>query len=253
MTTDRQITAALRALAKVAYDEKIQRIFIDVKTISDSLAYVFNESDRSYCIVACSLLEDTCRYIFTCHLTNIRKEDEAILFGESGIFGTNMKLLRAAYHLGWLKTQTFHGIQILAKIRNLFAHRPDIHSFEHNHVATILQKIPDEYQKRFLHILRAAIQASDYPSSFDERLVFKDRRHMFTCMFVSLLCDCITELKYMPISKSSMAPLEMLIELDREQDAEHSDIRRLIRLLLEMTLPDERFAGPDKIRDLASQ
>ena len=113
-----------------------------------------SESDRGLALFACSFVEDAMKYCLQAHFVEEPKV-VASLLGESSPFAplqsgsSRRKLLRA---LGTISSAFDNDIATMAKIRNLFGHRPFLDgnqrlSFDHPKVAKLCARllVPNTY------------------------------------------------------------------------------------------------------------
>ena len=123
------------------------RIDIDSKEWSGFFDELRSESDRGGTILASvwinNLLERKLRALFTEGNADTRRK----IFDLNGPFSSFLSKILAAYSLGWIDSDIYHDINLLRKIRNLFAHelhRIDLESPRlQRHIEKF--KIPNRY------------------------------------------------------------------------------------------------------------
>ena len=104
------------------------RIEIDSKQWSGFFNELRSESDRGATILASvwidHLIERKLRTLFTEGNAAARRR----LFDLNGPFSGFSSKILAAYSLGWIDSDVYHDIELVRKIRNLFAH--DLHGID---------------------------------------------------------------------------------------------------------------------------
>ena len=93
----------------------------NLKILQDELEN--SSSDRSCVIVAAAYIDDFLGYLFRCFLTSSSSEKEdKELFSGYGPLSTLSSKIVLSYRLGLISNYEYKTIQIIRKIRNLFAH-----------------------------------------------------------------------------------------------------------------------------------
>jgi DNA-binding MltR family transcriptional regulator len=101
---------------------------------SETIEEIAGLSDRSGAIVATTLLEN---YVFKA-LRRVMCDDEKFvkkLFDRQGLltnFGARIRLLRA---LGLVTNEGYCDLDLICKIRNAFAHKTEVRTFDHQEIA----------------------------------------------------------------------------------------------------------------------
>ena len=123
------------------------RIEIDSKQWSGFFDELRSESDRGGTILAGvwidNLLERKLRALFTEGNSDTRRK----LFDLNGPFSGFSSKILAAYSLGWIDSDIFHDINLVRKIRNLFAHELHGIDLESQRLQRLIEKfkIPSRY------------------------------------------------------------------------------------------------------------
>ena len=123
------------------------RIEIDSKQWSGFFDELRSESDRGGTILAGvwidNLLERKLRALFTEGNSDTRRK----LFDLNGPFSGFSSKILAAYSLGWIDSDIFHDINVVRKIRNLFAHELHGIDLESQRLQRLIEKfkIPSRY------------------------------------------------------------------------------------------------------------
>ena len=122
-------------------------IEIDSKQWSGFFDELRSESDRGGTILASmwidNLLERKLRALFTQGNSDTRRK----LFDLNGPFSGFSSKILAAYSLGWIDSDIFHDINLVRKIRNLFAHELHGIDLESPGLQRLIEKfkIPSRY------------------------------------------------------------------------------------------------------------
>ena len=122
-------------------------IEIDSKQWSGFFDELRSESDRGGTILASvwidNLLERKLRALFTQGNSDTRRK----LFDLNGPFSGFSSKTLAAYSLGWIDSDIFHDINLVRKIRNLFAHELHGIDLESPRLQRLIEKfkIPSRY------------------------------------------------------------------------------------------------------------
>jgi len=97
-------------------------------------------SDRAKVIITVAqieyLLDMKLKEQFSGGNSNVRKK----LFSENGAFSTFSSKVDIAYCSGWIDSDVFHDIEILRKIRNIFAHSFEALSLDSSDIKKLIEK-----------------------------------------------------------------------------------------------------------------
>ena len=104
-----------------------------VHKVSSLVADMEGESERGVALVAANYLDDQLATLLKAFLIDEPSEvdDMFILRAPLGDFDSK---IRMSYCLGLITQQEYHDIQIIRKIRNLFAHQTSSRSFENQNI-----------------------------------------------------------------------------------------------------------------------
>ncbi|MDX2160934.1 MAG: hypothetical protein SF162_06375 [bacterium] len=110
-------------------DGKKNLIFYDALEVQLKLAAEGIFSDRLLVIVAAAYIEDQLRSLLMAYLSDTDVTDELLdpLKSDVAAFGTMLKLCLA---LGLIMPEWFEALKQLARLRNTFAHSPQLATFE---------------------------------------------------------------------------------------------------------------------------
>lgn len=107
---------------------------------------IVEESDRAAAILFFSHIED----VLNQNLREaMRPEVSDLLQYPSGLsdFSSKLKLI---YGLRWIEHRVYANLRILLKIRNIFAHRIDVHGFDHSVVSGLVTSIESKVKDALL-------------------------------------------------------------------------------------------------------
>lgn len=104
--------------------EDLSKIKFSSRELVDLTRRLLGESETAQVLIFYSYLENSLEELIAQHLLHLdnRKAKER-LFGVNAPLGTSSARMLLAYHLGWLRPETYQQVDSLRKVRNEFAHR----------------------------------------------------------------------------------------------------------------------------------
>ena len=103
-----------------------------------------NSRDRPAAIVACAFLEDQLKERLKAVLRKGSSTVESLLDG-TGLLGSLAAKNSMCYALGFYENDTRHNIEIIGKIRNAFAHRAKVDSFNSEEILKLCGNLRSDY------------------------------------------------------------------------------------------------------------
>jgi DNA-binding MltR family transcriptional regulator len=148
-------------MAKKKDDTKNQTALeINAEVIS-AMNQEFNDSpDRVLAIVGAAYLDSLLEALFrTIFVTE--KEEADLLLGPDKALGSNGAKYQLAYCLGLIEKDQFNDLKMIARIRNTFAHKYNVRSFDHEEPSKFIAKL--NYGKELDLIIKDLIQNTRDP------------------------------------------------------------------------------------------
>lgn len=108
--------------------------FASSEADSEAIKRLNHDSDRAVAIVAASLVESRLQQMLVSHMVQDHKCLNS-LFNSSGPLGSFSAKIRLAFVMGLTSTQFTQELENMKKIRNEFAHRIHVYSFEEKTIA----------------------------------------------------------------------------------------------------------------------
>lgn len=134
-----------RILARMVDASGGQAAWDQLQAQSEAIKHASNEADRSTVIVHASVVEDQLKSAIERYFPGKEKDPESIerLFNpmKYGPLGSFTARVDVAFALGVVGVGGRRCLKQIASIRNLFAHRLDIHSFDHPEVSKLVGKL----------------------------------------------------------------------------------------------------------------
>jgi DNA-binding MltR family transcriptional regulator len=135
--TDEDVEVALRAMR-----DYFRELVSDSPLYEDELTKFFEslaaESSRALPIVAFSYIDEKLATLMRGHMNPGVSGGLDSLFNSFGPLSTASARIKMAAALNWLSPMTYRHLEILRKIRNAFAHRPFLNSFDESPVRDYL-------------------------------------------------------------------------------------------------------------------
>ncbi|MDR9782275.1 hypothetical protein [Rhizobium redzepovicii] len=176
-------------LARVGSQAEVDRE--DIRT--EAIRKLKGDSDRSAAITFAAIIESELGSALRKHLT--REDEHRKLvddqFKENGLFGTFGARITAGTLLSVFGQEAAINLKTISKIRNRFAHRIDVDSFDHNDISTLCAnlKLIDRHIRKDSEGLKLAVPGyvinTEYGYAENYDLCGSPRSRFFTsCMFL---------------------------------------------------------------------
>jgi DNA-binding MltR family transcriptional regulator len=117
-------------------------------------------ADRVLAIVGGSYLDSLLEQILRAIFVEDKNEVDNLL-APTGVLGSNGARYQVAYCLGLLDKHQRDDLKVIAKIRNAFAHRYDVRSFEHQETKALLARL--HYGKELDAIVNKLVEEAGDP------------------------------------------------------------------------------------------
>jgi hypothetical protein len=108
------------------------------KAFNSSLS---EESDRARVIVVACWIEEFLKVKLMNKFSKGNAEARKALFSENGPFATFSAKINAAFCAGWIDSDVYHDIQVIRKLRNVFAHSYNPVSLEEEETRNLIQSL----------------------------------------------------------------------------------------------------------------
>ena len=126
---------------------QIERVLIDEQQWSSFFHELKLESDRGAAVLSAIWIEELLTRKFKNLFSKGNSDARKTLYDFNGPFSSFSSKITAAYCLGWLEQDTYHDINLVRKIRNLFAHHLHGISLEDAEIKDLINrfKTPRKY------------------------------------------------------------------------------------------------------------
>jgi hypothetical protein len=108
------------------------------KAFNSSLA---EESDRARVIVIACWIEEFLEVKLTNEFSKGNAEARKALFSNNGPFATFLAKINAASCAGWIDSDVYHDVQVIRKLRNVFAHSYDPVSLNEEKTRNLIESL----------------------------------------------------------------------------------------------------------------
>lgn len=136
-----QLAKALFEAQRHALLETIKTIKFDCDEIRLFLLSLKSESDRALAIVSLAYIDDKMQELMSSAFVKDSPVALGKLFDGFGPLANFASRLRIAAALGWISKETYAALESLRKIRNEFAHRPFISSYDDPEIARLVDSM----------------------------------------------------------------------------------------------------------------
>lgn len=99
------------------------------------------ESDRARVIVVACWIEEFLKVKLMNEFSKGNANARKSLFSDNGPFGTFSAKINAAFCAGWIDSDVYHDIQVIRKLRNLFAHSYNLVSLDDGETRNLIQSL----------------------------------------------------------------------------------------------------------------
>lgn len=164
---------------------------IDPEHIARVFQAAHAESDRAASLLVAALCDDILGSMFKSHLRLPKKRAVEDMLRPSGLLGTADSRMKMAAALGWITPQTYADIDLIRKIRNIFAHKIDASSFDHPSIGGLVTAMSARELSALVIVNRQL--------SIDVKL--SNLRHMFLGRAVLLVFRLVVECVVFPIAQ----------------------------------------------------
>jgi DNA-binding MltR family transcriptional regulator len=138
--SDADLEQILREEMEKGALELSHKVILDISIIRDSFDTAMLEAPRSTAILIAALVDDELTNYMRRQLSAPTKLVDR-LFEQRGPFGTLSSKIDCAHALGWLGEEVWKNLHLIRKIRNEFAHNPNIKSFDRDPVLSHLNEM----------------------------------------------------------------------------------------------------------------
>jgi len=224
--SEERIKVAADAMHQVALRgalEELKATEIDFSDIYTVYQEIDGESDRAIAILTFSLLEGLIEKLLRTYLNNDVRGGVGKLFEPNNLLSGASKKLDLIFALHWIDKHLYDDINILKKIRNMFAHDIAIKSFDDVKISSRIQSLN--------HTEKPIIQADQELVKVSYSLEISDR---FLYLARSLLCchNLVITLQVLPMSQKYNCDPSMLKRMMFEDSSLGSSFREIARIFL---------------------
>lgn len=135
--TDEAVDVALRAM-RDHFRQSVGDLELYETELSNFFKSLTAESSRALAVVAFSYIDEKLATLMRQHLNAEISGGLDSLFGGFGPLSTASARIKIAASLRWLSPLTYRHLEIIRKIRNEFAHRPFLDTFDESPVRDFL-------------------------------------------------------------------------------------------------------------------
>lgn len=218
---------AVEAAAAAMYNLAVSRVktevastIINYNKFDAVLGEIQSTDDRSTVILIFAFIDEMLAIYLREHLNNNINGGVDKLFETWGMLATANARITFAYSLFWINDNTYRDANLIRKIRNMFAHNPEISSFSDGRVSSIVHSM-SQYEK---------------PMRDDPIIKLNDRkltvRQCFLFRSTAVLLNMVVELIVMHRAKLEKVHMKAVVNFDNMPDNLASLQRQLIRYML---------------------
>jgi|GEM_PF-1124717 mannitol operon repressor len=142
--TDAMLTFQTNLLKEAVSEQPV-----DLNRFDAVFDEVVREGDRLGSVLVIALIDDILSDFYKARLNPSLPGGVKALLEGHGFLATVAAKLQAAYALRWLSDETFTSANLLRKIRNVFAHRVEIRSFEDRPIKDLVASMPASEERIF--------------------------------------------------------------------------------------------------------
>jgi DNA-binding MltR family transcriptional regulator len=154
-----------------------------------------NAPDRVLAVVGAAYLDSLLEELFRAVFIGDRNEADSLLAPDRAL-GSNGSRYQLAYCLGLINKEQRDDLKMIAKIRNAFAHRYDVRSFDDDEAKSLLARL--HYGKELDSIVEMLVQKTTDPeqrnylrNALSDRRKFQDTvRNLFMILLRKLNSVC---------------------------------------------------------------
>jgi DNA-binding MltR family transcriptional regulator len=200
--------------------EEIAKLSYDFDRIDRTFAAAHEETDRSCAITIFALIDELICDLFLLHVNPAFGQSRRRLFDEFGILPTASRRLQMLFALNWIDRDTFHDLNLLRKIRNEFAHRASVRSFEEDPIKGYMASFRTPYADVLDRALSAVgLTFEGMPADQIKQIVTKKTRVFLSAYVV----HCLTLCGIPDTCHADSAPTSVEAYLDTSQGRGYSE------------------------------
>ena len=201
--------------------QQVEATLIDYHKFDAVLEELKIADDRSSAILIFAFIDEMLEHYMREHLNPELSGGVDKLFEAWGMLATANARITFAYTLYWINKNTYADLNIIRRIRNLFAHHADIKSFDDERASSLIHSIT-QYEKPMRAI--PVIKLNDRKLSVRQCFLFRS---------TAVLMNLVTELMVMHRARLEKIDMRSVVGT---HDAMPENLKQLKRKLIRYML-----------------